>query len=221
MGYLVEVLAPRRARVIAWLALGGAIFACDGPLAVGPDRAGDVGITKYDDDKLGFSRSRWRANLHRWALFPTGGRWALHRDLSAARHGTLWSRGLRYRRDGAACFLVNWVAPRENGEELTTTTVGDLLDELLQVPYPDALDVLTFRGGQREQATPFERFAAQSLTDAGAEYVRPIAAAHEVDLRRLSSTGLFWTGWTKSDLVDRELDTLQAVEGALEPPRVS
>ena len=115
---------------------------------------------------------------------------------------------------GAACFLVNWVAPRENGEELTTTTVGDLLDELLQAPYPDALDVLAFRG-QGEQATPFERFAAQSLTDAGAEYVRPIAAAHEVDLRRLSSTGLFWTGCDKSDLVDRELDTLQAVEGAL------
>lgn len=214
MGYLVEVLAPRRARVIAWLALGGAIFACDGPLAVRPDRAGDAGITKYDDDKLGFYvRDGGRTSIvGRFSQREADGRFTV---TSAQRDTGPYGTGA-YDIDemGAACFLVNWVAPRENGEELTTTTVGDLLDELLQVPYPDALDVLTFRG-QGEQATPFERFAAQSLTDAGAEYVRPIAAAHEVDLRRLSSTGLFWTGCDKSDLVDRELDTLQAVEGAL------
>ena len=33
IGYLVEVVAPRRVKVLAWMALGGAIFACDGPSA--------------------------------------------------------------------------------------------------------------------------------------------------------------------------------------------
>lgn len=214
MGYLVEVLAPRRVRIMAWLALGGAIFACDEPLAVRPDRKGDAGITRYDDDKVGFyvHEDGRTSIVEHFSQRESDGRFTVTSTLRDM--GPYGTGAYDIDEMGAVCFLANWVAPRENGEELTTTTVGDLLDELLEAPYPDALDALVFRG-QGEQAAPFERFAAQSLTAAGAEYVRPIAAAHEVDLRRLSSTGLFWTGCDKGDLVDRELDTLQAVEGAL------
>ena len=57
---------------------------------------------------------------------------------------------------GAACFLGNWLLPLERGEELSVPTVGDVLDDLLSAPYPDALDALVFRGGRRGR----ERFRA-------------------------------------------------------------
>ncbi|MFR2951141.1 MAG: hypothetical protein ACLTKG_07430, partial [Collinsella intestinalis] len=100
---------------------------------------------------------------------------------------------------GAACYLTQWMLPREHGESMPTLTVADILDTLLESSYPDALDALVYRGG-KEGASGFERYASRSLAQAGAELVRPIAATHDIDIRRLSSTGLFWTGCDKREL---------------------
>lgn len=213
MGYLVEVVGGRKVRVRAWLALGGAAFACDGPLERRPDRDPDAGVARDGDEIFYYVSQQGRnSKVAHFNQRDHDGRLSVTdhaRDLGPYLSGA-------YDIDvmGAACFLGNWLLPLERGEELSVLTVGDVLDDLLSAPYPDALDALVFRGG-REGASGFERFAARSLADAGAEYVRPIAATHEVDLRRLSATGLFWTGYDKRELVDRELDTLQAVEGAL------
>ncbi len=115
---------------------------------------------------------------------------------------------------GVACYLTQWMLPREHGESMPTLTVADILDTLLESSYPDALDALVYRGG-KEGASGFERYASRSLAQAGAEFVRPIAATHDIDIRRLSSTGLFWTGCDKRELTDEQIDTIQAVEGAL------
>ena len=214
IGYLVEVVAPRRVKVLAWMALGGAIFACDAPLATRPERRADGGVTKFDGDKIGFYLDvdgKTAITVH-FSQRERDGRLTVTKRLHDL--GPYGSGAYDIDVIGAACFLVDWVFPHERGETEPLVTVGDLLDVLVGKTYPDALDELIYRG-TREGASGFECYAARSLLDAGAEYVRPIAAANDVDLRRLGSTGLFWTSYSRQDLVDREIDTLQAVEGAL------
>lgn len=94
-------------------------------------------------------------------------------------------------------------------------TVDDLLNDLLDGALPDALDALLYRGLDAPDPTAFERFAAEQLEAAGAERIRPIAAAHEIALRRLSTTDLFWMVYEADELTPEELDTVQAVDGAL------
>lgn len=214
IGYLVEVVAPRRVKVLAWMALGGAIFACDAPLATRPERRADGGVTKFDGDKIGFYLDvdgKTAITVHFFQR-ERDGRLTVTKRLHDL--GPYGSGAYDIDEIGAACFLVDRVFPHERGETEPLVTVGDLLDVLVGKTYPDALDELIYRG-TREGASGFERYAARSLLDAGAEYVRSIAAANDVDLRRLGSTGLFWTSYSRQDLVDREIDTLQAVEGAL------
>ena len=94
-------------------------------------------------------------------------------------------------------------------------TVDDLLNDLLDGALPDALDQLLYRGLDAPEPSAFERFAAEQLEAAGAERVRAIAAAHEVTLRRLTFTELFWMVYEADELSVEEFDTLQAVDGAL------
>ena len=94
-------------------------------------------------------------------------------------------------------------------------TVDDLLNDLLDGALPDALDQLLYRGLDAPEPSAFERFAAEQLEAAGAERVRAIAAAHDLTLRRLTSTDLFWMVYEADELSAEELDTLQAVDGAL------
>ena len=214
MGYLVEQVSGRQVRIHAWLAIGGAIFACDEPIEERPERNPDAGMSKdHDGDIFFFIRSEGRlVKVVHFTQREKDGRLTASNCMNDL--GPYGSGAYDIDVMGAACYLTQWMLPREHGESMPTLTVADILDTLLESSYPDALDALVYRGG-KEDASGFERYASRSLTQSGAELVRPIAATRDVDIRRLSSTGLFWTGCDKRELTDEQIDTIQAVEGAL------
>lgn len=214
MGYLVEQVSGRQARIHAWLAIGGAIFTCDEPIAARPERNPDAGMAKDDDGGIFFFvRAEGRpVKAAHFTQREKDGRLTVSSSMNDLGPYGTGSHDIDVM--GAACYLTQWMLPREHGESMPTLTVADILDTLLESSYPDALDALVYRGG-KEGASGFERYASRSLAQAGAELVRPIAATHDIDIRRLSSTGLFWTGCDKRELTDEQVDTIQAVEGAL------
>lgn len=214
MGYLVEQVSGRQVRIHAWLAIGGAIFICDEPIAARPERNPDAGMAKDDDGGIFFFvRAEGRpVKAAHFTQREKDGRLTVSSSMNDLGPYGTGSHDIDVM--GAACYLTQWMLPREHGESMPTLTVADILDTLLESSYPDALDALVYRGG-KEGASGFERYASRSLAQAGAELVRPIAATHDIDIRRLSSTGLFWTGCDKCELTDEQVDTIQAVEGAL------
>lgn len=214
MGYLVEQVSGRQVRIHAWLAIGGAIFTCDEPIAARPERNPDAGMAKDDDGGIFFFvRAEGRpVKAAHFTQREKDGRLTVSSSMNDLGPYGTGSHDIDVM--GAACYLTQWMLPREHGESMPTLTVADILDTLLESSYPDALDALVYRGG-KEGASGFERYASRSLAQAGAELVRPIAATHDIDIRRLSSTGLFWTGCDKCELTDEQVDTIQAVEGAL------
>lgn len=214
MGYLVEQVSGRQVRIHAWLAIGGAIFTCDEPIAARPERNPDAGMAKDDDGGIFFFvRAEGRpVKAAHFTQREKDGRLIVSSSMNDLGPYGTGSHDIDVM--GAACYLTQWMLPREHGESMPTLTVADILDTLLESSYPDALDALVYRGG-KEGASGFERYASRSLAQAGAELVRPIAATHDIDIRRLSSTGLFWTGCDKRELTDEQVDTIQAVEGAL------
>lgn len=214
MGYLVEQVSGRQVRIHAWLAIGGGIFTCDEPIAARPERNPDAGMAKDDDGGIFFfvrAEGRPVKGAH-FTQCEKDGRLTVSSSMNDLGPYGTGSHDIDVM--GAACYLTQWMLPREHGESMPTLTVADILDTLLESSYPDALDALVYRGG-KEGASGFERYASRSLAQAGAELVRPIAATHDIDIRRLSSTGLFWTGCDKRELTDEQIDTIQAVEGAL------
>lgn len=214
MGYLVEQVSGRQVRIHAWLAIGGAIFTCDEPIAARPERNPDAGMAKDDDGGIFFfvrAEGRPVKSAH-FTQREKDGRLTVSSSMNDLGPYGTGSHDIDVM--GAACYLTQWMLPREHGESMPTLTVADILDTLLESSYPDALDALVYRGG-KEGASGFERYASRSLAQAGAELVRPIAATHDIDIRRLGSTGLFWTGCDKRELTDEQIDTIQAVEGAL------
>lgn len=214
MGYLVEQVSGRQVRIHAWLAIGGAIFTCDEPIAARPERNPDAGMAKDDDGGIFFFvRAEGRpVKAAHFTQREKDGRLTVSSSMNDLGPYGTGSHDIDVM--GAACYLTQWMLPREHGESMPTLTVADILDTLLESSYPDALDALVYRGG-KEGASGFERYASRSLAQAGAELVRPIAATHDIDIRRLSSTGLFWTGCDKCELTDEQVDTIQAVESAL------
>lgn len=214
MGYLVEQMGGRQVRIHAWLAIGGAVFTCDEPIAARPERNPDAGMAKDDDGGIFFFvRAEGRpVKAAHFTQREKDGRLTVSSSMNDLGPYGTGAHDIDVM--GAACYLTQWMLPREHGESMPTLTVADILDTLLESSYPDALDALVYRGG-KEGASGFERYASRSLAQAGAEFVRPIAATHDVDIRRLSSTGLFWTGCDKRELTDEQIDTIQAVEGAL------
>ena len=214
MGYLVEQVSGRQVRIHAWLAIGGAIFTCDEPIEERPERNPDAGMSKDDDgDIFFFVRAEGRpVKAAHFTQREEDGRLTVSSCMNDLGPYGTGAHDIDVM--GAACYLTQWMLPREHGESMPTLTVADILDTLLESSYPDALDALVYRGG-KEDASGFERYASRSLAQAGAELVRPIAATHDIDIRRLSSTGLFWTGCDKRELTDEQIDTIQAVEGAL------
>ena len=214
MGYLVEQASGRQVRIHAWLAIGGAIFTCDEPIEERPECNPDAGMSKDDDgDIFFFVRAEGRpVKAAHFTQREKDGRLTVSSCMNDLGPYGTGAHDIDVM--GAACYLTQWMLPREHGESMPTLTVADILDTLLESSYPDALDALVYRGG-KEGASGFERYASRSLAQAGAEFVRPIAATHDIDIRRLSSTGLFWTGCDKRELTDEQVDTIQAVEGAL------
>ena len=214
MGYLVEQWSGRQVRIHAWLAIGGAIFTCDEPIEERPERNPDAGMSKDDTgDIFFFVRAEGRpVKAAHFTQREKDGRLTVSSCMNDLGPYGTGAHDIDVM--GAACYLTQWMLPREHGESMPTLTVADILDTLLESSYPDALDALVYRGG-KEGASGFERYASRSLAQAGAEFVRPIAATHDIDIRRLSSTGLFWTGCDKRELTDEQIDAIQAVEGAL------
>lgn len=214
MGYLVEQVSGRQVRIHAWLAIGGAIFTCDEPIEERPECNPDAGMSKDDTgDIFFFVRAEGRpVKAAHFTQREKDGRLTVSSCMNDLGPYGTGAHDIDVM--GAACYLTQWMLPREHGESMPTLTVADILDTLLESSYPDALDALVYRGG-KEGASGFERYASRSLAQAGAEFVRPIAATHDIDIRRLSSTGLFWTGCDKRELTDEQVDTIQAVEGAL------
>ena len=214
MGYLVEQVSGRQVRIHAWLAIGGAIFTCDEPIEERPERSPDAGMSKDDTgDIFFFVRAEGRpVKVAHFTQREKDGRLTVSSCMNDLGPYGTGAHDIDVM--GAVCYLTQWMLPREHGESMPTLTVADILDTLLESSYPDALDALVYRGG-KEGASGFERYASRSLAQAGAEFVRPIAATHDIDIRRLSSTGLFWTGCDKRELTDEQIDTIQAVEGAL------
>ena len=214
MGYLVEQVSGRQVRIHAWLAIGGAIFTCDEPIEERPERNPDAGMSKDDTgDIFFFVRAEGRpVKAAHFTQREKDGRLTVSSCMNDLGPYGTGAHDIDVM--GAACYLTQWMLPREHGESMPTLTVADILDTLLESSYPDALDALVYRGG-KEGASGFERYASRSLAQAGAEFVRPIAATRDIDIRRLSSTGLFWTGCDKRELTDEQIDTIQAVEGAL------
>lgn len=214
MGYLVEQVSGRQVIIHAWLAIGGAIFTCDEPIEERPERNPDAGMSKDDTgDIFFFVRAEGRpVKAAHFTQREKDGRLTVSSCMNDLGPYGTGAHDIDVM--GAACYLTQWMLPREHGESMPTLTVADILDTLLESSYPDALDALVYRGG-KEGASGFERYASRSLAQAGAEFVRPIAATHDIDIRRLSSTGLFWTGCDKRELTDEQIDTIQAVEGAL------
>lgn len=213
-GYLVEAIGPRLVKVVAWLAFGGAIYECDEPLAALPEEGSVAGISKDGDGGI-FFYMRIEGRIVKVARFSQregDGRLAVVSSVGDLGPYGVGAHGVREM--GSACFLSLWAFPHERGEFTSFLTVGDILDGLLESSYPDALDALVYRGA-RSHASGFDRFASRSLLSAGAERVRPIAARHDIGLRRLRSTGLFWTACDKKELDASEVDVLQSVEGAL------
>lgn len=214
MGYLVEQVSGRQVRIHAWLAIGGAIFTCDEPIEERPERNPDAGMSKDDTgDIFFFVRAEGRpVKAAHFTQREKDGRLTVSSCMNDLGPYGTGAHDIDVM--GAACYLTQWMLPREHGESMPTLTVADILDTLLESSYHDALDALVYRGG-KEGASGFDRYASRSLAQAGAEFVRPIAATHDIDIRRLSSTGLFWTGCDKRELTDEQIDTIQAVEGAL------
>lgn len=218
-GYLVELNGKRNARVFAWLRSGGDAFACDGPISARPDREPEFYLRGRDGTGTATvcidGRSSVVAN---WKQFP-------EHDNRVVLSGTAADLGpyegpeLDVDVTLAIGFLAFYQFPTEQGGQGAAggnpwRTTADLLSDLRDAPYPDALDALMYRGSV-EGTVPFERLATHELVAAGAERVRAIAARHSIELRRLSSTNLFWTAAPVNDMDDADVDTLQAVEGAL------
>lgn len=221
-GYLVELLGGRSVRVLAWLSAGGRAFACDAPTAKA--FTGDPRVSfALDSDTPGRGFGYLRLHdgdkptiIAHFVQRERDGKVALSRashDLGSYADGF-------YDVDTAlsALFLACYYLPLQRGEELASRTVDDVLDGLLAVSYPDALDALIYRGTVGEdghEPSPFERYAARSLEQAGATRVRVIAAAHDIELRRLGITRMFWTSFSLRELDSEERDTLLAIEAAL------
>ena len=221
-GYLVELLGGRSVRVLAWLGSGGKAFACDTPTA--EPFTGDPTVSfALDSDKAGQGFGYMRPHdgdrptiIAHFMQRGDDGKVALSR---ATRDLGSYADGF-YDVDIAlsALFLVCYHLPLQRGESLVTRTVEEVLDSLLTASYPDALDALMYRGSAGEnghEPSSFERYAARSLKQAGAGRVRAIAAAHDIELRRLGITRCFWTAFQKSDLEPEERDALLAVEASL------
>ena len=92
-----------------------------------------------------------------------------------------------------------------------------MLRAVLKQPLPDVIDMIIYRGttNNAEQATPFERFAAQLLVEAGAQRIRDIAAENDLEVIRLSTSTRFWIRCNGGELTEEQRDVLQMVESAL------
>ncbi|WP_300627676.1 lipopolysaccharide assembly protein LapB [uncultured Adlercreutzia sp.] len=102
-----------------------------------------------------------------------------------------------------------------------TKTTRDVLQEFTSAPLPDAVDGLLFRMSMADPADPasssgFEQYAARLLSDADAPRLRAIAVEHPIELRRLNTTGLFWSVFDDSTISAADRGTILRIESILD-----
>lgn len=98
-------------------------------------------------------------------------------------------------------------------------TTRDVLAEFVSAPLPDAVDGLMFRVSMADDADPasgFEAYAARLLSGADASTLRSIAVEHPIELRRLNSTGLFWSIFDDSTINAADRSTILRIESILD-----
>lgn len=216
-GYLVELTGKRRCKILAWLRGGGDAFACDEPISVKPDRKAEV-YMRLEPDRPGhggvFTRLGGEAQVASRVHQLSNSNYRTIFLNPVCNLGPYADRELDTDDTLAVAFLAFYQLPLERGNDNPWATIADVLDKLTESSFPDALDALMYCGS-KDSASGFEKLAAKQLTAAGAERVRAIAARHDIGLRRLASTRLFWTAYQPGELLDEEVDVLQAVEGAL------
>ena len=100
-------------------------------------------------------------------------------------------------------------------------TTRDVLAEFTAAPLPDAVDGLLFRVSMADPSDPtassgFDAYAARLLSDAEAPTLRAIAVEHPVELRRLNTTGLFWSIFDESTISAGNRGTILRIESVLD-----
>ena len=218
LGYLVELTGKRTGRVIAWLRDGGYAYACAGYLAVPPAEGPQIRLALWDNKRdAGCVRLvAPDGSLRQVSEFRVSGAGYTFVDpvcdLGAAYAGA----PLSYAAFLAVCYLAFVHLPRLLGtQDQVGRTMGDVLDDLLGVPPADAVDALIAEVTDGRRTSGFERYAARVLTDADPAGFRHVAVRHEMTLRRLGSTGLFWIACALGEFTDDEAALLVGMEGAL------
>lgn len=100
-------------------------------------------------------------------------------------------------------------------------TTRDALAEFTATPLPDAIDGLLFRVSMADPTDPtsssgFDAYAARLLSEAEAPSLRAIAVEHPVELRRLNTTGLFWSIFDDSTISAGNRGTILRIESVLD-----
>ena len=118
----------------------------------------------------------------------------------------------------AAFWLAAAHFPKLRGEQLGMGAgrIVEIFQNMQNKPLADALDEIIWRGTTNSNtASPFERFAARQLIEAGAGQIREITAEHNLDVVQLDSTGQFWMRFNRNEITGLQRDIVLSVEGAL------
>lgn len=107
------------------------------------------------------------------------------------------------------------------GTTASGRTTRDALAEFTATPLPDAIDGLLFRVSMADPTDPtsssgFDAYAARLLSEAEAPSLRAIAVEHPVELRRLNTTGLFWSIFDDSTISAGNRGTILRIESVLD-----
>ena len=107
------------------------------------------------------------------------------------------------------------------GATASGRTTRDALAEFTATPLPDAIDGLLFRVSMADPTDPtsssgFDAYAARLLSEVEAPSLRAIAVEHPVELRRLNTTGLFWSIFDDSTISAGNRGTILRIESVLD-----
>lgn len=220
-GYVFEFTGKRSGRILAWMTIGGSVYACDGPLASVPDGDPDLLVSRLPDDaKAGHVEARDGIGrpLRVVSRFSRSSRMgAFTFDLPACDLGPYAGRNVDFRTFLAVGFLAFVHLPRRSGAPVPGGLLGSVAEELLKPPLADACDLLVHRvrSSQPGAASGFELYAARLLEEAGSARLRAIAAHTAIAAGLLSSTRLAWLRFDGAELSREERAVVLGVESAL------
>lgn len=220
-GYVFEFTGKRRGHLLAWMTEGGAVYACNEPLAYVPEGEPDVLVSRTpQDENAGQIEARTGVGLplrmvSNYRRSPRAGTFSFEK--SAYNMGVYTGASLDLSTFLAVSFLAFVHIPQESGVVAPRGLMSDVVNDLLKPPLPDACDMLVHRvrTAQPGAASGFELYAARLLEEAGAARLRPLVSHAEVGATRLSSTGLAWLRFDEEALSPDERSVVLAVESAI------